>query len=1821
MILRLLKSVASRTSFGLLGSLLFSSVAPVAAAPAQIPGLESTSDSRLDDLLLQEKLIPVRTPDQMNGRAALSALKHRETTRSLRTALRTWSAQPGDYRPLREFLEQNPDSPWAVSIWINLGLKQYRDGYLLRALDCYERAWALGKNETTPEGRATVDRGLGELAALLARLGRFERLGELLLETQDRPVLGAATEMLAGARQGLQLMLYRPSVAFKCGPFALDRILRAKDPKFGGHPAIVAAQSTQQGTSLAQVNQLAAKVGLQMQPAHRDPGAPFLFPSVLHWKAGHFAALIRPVGERYLVEDTTFKDSLSATSAALEEETSGYFLVPAGPLPAGWRSVSEAEAATVWGKGQVNSSNPFATRPSDLKPRSSGNPCGMATYNFHSLLASLSIEDVPSFYTPSFGPAMALQVVYNQREATQTTGVFWTSFGIKTAFNWNSYVIDDPQQLTVRQVVVPGGGGETYTGFGTTINSDETSQVQPESQATLESIHYVITPPGTDPFLRNIAEYRRHLPDGTTMVYGFGRVFDGAVDLFFLTRVIDPQGNTVYLSYDESGRLQYVQDSTTAGGIDFYYPDEFIGPLPIGQDPAPFTYNPQIVGGASFAYDTTGRLTHITDTLGLTSTFVYEGDTDFVHQLVTPYGTTTFERTEQIVSRSAPGGGTVDVSAKRGIKATDPDNHSEYLEYYDADGSAALPIPPGVLTDETPVPIGISVRDQHSANFPTGQTLHFRNSFYWSKKAYQTQPLDYTKAHVFHWLHSADFSSAVGFLESEKPALERRIWYNYQGQHDAVDINGTVYTGSGPTLFSTSLVSKVGRVVGGPSALPATDTQLTQFTYNSLGHPTQIIDPEGRTFTLTYDTNQIDLLEVRNTRAGQNILLAKFADYDKHRPQTVTDGSGNVTHLLYNTRGQTVRITNPKSEITEFVYDTNGFLTDIRAGGQLSGGLVTGGKTIARFTPRTAARALIGTATIGDSTIAGGAAYTTSYQYRSLEQLTTITHPDGTFEQLTYNKLDPEWIRDRAGHLTHILYDYARRPYQITDPVQRVTALDWCGCGELRGIIDGETRTTGFEYDDGGRLTKKTFPDGQFWTFVPEAGSGRVGQKIDGRGQITNYQYFRDDRLKSVSYQNPITATPNVSFTYDPDYGRPDSRTDGQGTATFEYVPYPTSVGSIVNGAGQLFKLNTPRPGGGTEVVQFGYDELGRELTTLLAGHTRSFAYDSLGRLSTDQPDVFGTFLTEYLQNTGLVDQVKLNGNLWTDLTWQTAAQGQRLAQIKNLVPTSGGAMVSQFDYGYDAVGNVTAWQAQRPTTSVDSWAMAFDPADELLRVVRAGPGSGGWTQKGYVYDQGAHHSGESTDSEVAKIDDKTVTTKWTKSGGGLVRVWGTIDHQGTVNVDGVPAYVDSLFRFEGTVSVSGAGPRTFNITATNPEGTVTTTPFTIHPTVLATTTDFSLDGNANVASASNSGPAYTWDAEDRLVKIVQGTSESDFEYDGLNRMVRQVEYQGGTPQSDRRFVWVGFERVAERNASGTLVKLFYPQGFWNAATSQAYLYGTDHLDSIRDVYTATGTVAGTYDYDPYGKLTVVAETAGAGADFGFTGHWRHGPAGQATLWMAPLRTYDPSLGRWLSRDPAGETGGLDLHGYVGNNPVSFIDPLGLRCAGDDALGTSRSNPGQIAQNLAGKGGTPATAAGGRRGGGGGGGGKKVASPASGGGGDDGDGDGPKSSGQLGREGEGAIRDATGLDKNTDSFIVNGRTRIPDFIAARDPVTGLPTRVIEVKNVKSQSLTRQLRDYADLVGKGGRVDVALPPGARVSGPLQRAFDNPNNPLFRMDLPQ
>jgi RHS repeat-associated protein len=119
------------------------------------------------------------------------------------------------------------------------------------------------------------------------------------------------------------------------------------------------------------------------------------------------------------------------------------------------------------------------------------------------------------------------------------------------------------------------------------------------------------------------------------------------------------------------------------------------------------------------------------------------------------------------------------------------------------------------------------------------------------------------------------------------------------------------------------------------------------------------------------------------------------------------------------------------------------------------------------------------------------------------------------------------------------------------------------------------------------------------------------------------------------------------------------------------------------------------------------------------------------------------------------------------------------------------------------------------------------------------------------------------------------------------------------------------------------------------------------------------------------------------------------------------------------------------------VLKRYLPNGLV-ISTGTNYVFTRDHLASVRDVITGS-TVVARYDYDAWGVRTNVSGTVRV--EEGFTGHFFHE---RSALLLAPYRAYDPEQGRWLSRDPIAENGGINLYSYVGNNPINFVDPLGL---------------------------------------------------------------------------------------------------------------------------------------------------------------------------------
>jgi RHS repeat-associated protein len=185
----------------------------------------------------------------------------------------------------------------------------------------------------------------------------------------------------------------------------------------------------------------------------------------------------------------------------------------------------------------------------------------------------------------------------------------------------------------------------------------------------------------------------------------------------------------------------------------------------------------------------------------------------------------------------------------------------------------------------------------------------------------------------------------------------------------------------------------------------------------------------------------------------------------------------------------------------------------------------------------------------------------------------------------------------------------------------------------------------------------------------------------------------------------------------------------------------------------------------------------------------------------------------------------------------------------------------------------------------------------------------------------------------------------------------------------------------------------------------------------------------------------YKWDGANRVILFSNPASNvaSRFVYDGLGRLVRVIDAQGGTVTADHSYTWCGSTRCLahDNTQSGSPVSTqYFSQGVIVSGTP--YYYVQDHLGSVNQLVTTSGSVAVRYTYDPYGNRTTVSGTAVS--DIGYAGYFYHQLSG---LDFTLHRAYDPVHARWLNRDPIGEAGGVNLYAYADDNPVNEEDPSG----------------------------------------------------------------------------------------------------------------------------------------------------------------------------------
>jgi RHS repeat-associated protein len=204
-------------------------------------------------------------------------------------------------------------------------------------------------------------------------------------------------------------------------------------------------------------------------------------------------------------------------------------------------------------------------------------------------------------------------------------------------------------------------------------------------------------------------------------------------------------------------------------------------------------------------------------------------------------------------------------------------------------------------------------------------------------------------------------------------------------------------------------------------------------------------------------------------------------------------------------------------------------------------------------------------------------------------------------------------------------------------------------------------------------------------------------------------------------------------------------------------------------------------------------------------------------------------------------------------------------------------------------------------------------------------------------------------------------------------------------------------------------------------------------------------DANGNTLSDAQ-GRSFTWDFENRLTQaVIPGTNggTTNFKYDPFGRRI-----QKSGPLGTTNYLYDGIDissNVIEEvdNAGNVLARYTHspvidqPLAAFHSGTNS--YYQQDGLGSVTSLSNGNASLANTYAYDSYGKLTASSGTLVNPVQY--TGREFDSETG---IYEYRARYYDPSAGRFLSEDPIGFDGGTDFYAYAASNPANFIDPSGL---------------------------------------------------------------------------------------------------------------------------------------------------------------------------------
>ena len=731
-----------------------------------------------------------------------------------------------------------------------------------------------------------------------------------------------------------------------------------------------------------------------------------------------------------------------------------------------------------------------------------------------------------------------------------------------------------------------------------------------------------------------------------------------------------------------------------------------------------------------------------------------------------------------------------------------------------------------------------------------------------------------------------------------------------------------------------------------------------------------------------------------------------------------------------------------------------------------------------------------------------------TYRWDSVGRLTNVVDGYGRGLTAAYNNQGLLTTLNAAyGQLKCILYDAANRPVQVTDAngitvtnvfdqIDEILSRSWSG-----GVSDGflwaangllaytnyDTNVTWFWRDEAGRLLGLTNANQETTLFTYNA-YDQVADVTDGRGNRTAWGYNeygwlmnKVDGLNNEVLRYTRDAKGQVTNRWTPEFGntaysrdavgnvktgthqqstinclydalnRLTNMVDALGVTAFRYTP-----------SGQLSSEDGPWD---NDVIGYAYQQGQRTWLGVGSGWNQTNVYDAAWRL-TNVISPAGGFTYNYtLGQTmlpgSLVRTLAFSSSAWITNHYDSLARldytalvnpwGHALDGYSYLLDPLGlrtnitrdfGLATSLVSIGYDAIGQLTSWTAHESSGA--------PRANEQL----------GWS-----YDTAGNVQYRTNGALLQTFTDDSANQLGGVARSGAFTVSGATPAPAGVTINGQIAQTNADFTFAAGGFTLNDGPNTFTNIARNIYSQSATNTFAVNLPVNVT---LLYDSNGNL---TNDGTrVFIYDPENRLVtNYVARAWKTEFAYDGLHRrrIVRDYAWLNNQwfKTNETRYVYDGRLIVQERNASNQALvtytrgrdlsgRLHRAGGIGGLlartdATGTSAFYHADGSGNITALVDSTGNIAARYLYGPFGSLLGRWGPLADANVMQFSSMPRHQPSG---LVLYAFRDYEPTLNRWLTRDPIGLRGGINPYRFVLNSPLRYVDPLGLDAEDADPL-------------------------------------------------------------------------------------------------------------------------------------------------------------------------